>query len=55
MSRNARQRAVERSFVAPSRVLEMVKTRRAVTLPFLDANRSYHLFLDKVKWISWLR
>jgi hypothetical protein len=49
MSQHARQRAAERSSVAPSRVLEMVKTRHAVTLPFRAANRSYHLFFDKVK------
>jgi hypothetical protein len=51
MSQHARQRAAERSSVAASRVLEMVTTRQAVTLPFRDANRSYHLFLDKVRMI----
>lgn len=49
MSQHARQRAVERSSVAPSRVLEIVTSRRAVMLPFRDANRSYHLFLDRAK------
>lgn len=49
MSQHARQRAAERSSVAPSRVLEMVTTRHAVTLPFRSANRSYHLFLDRMK------
>ncbi|RAR47993.1 hypothetical protein C7401_15434 [Paraburkholderia unamae] len=49
MSLHARQRAVERSSIAPGRVLDLVTTRHTVTLPFRDAARSYHVFFDKVK------
>lgn len=49
MSQHARQRTVERSSVAPSRVLEIVTSRRTEMLPFRDANRSYHLLLDRAK------
>jgi hypothetical protein len=49
MSDHARQRAYERSSLAPSRVYELIASRQAVLLPFSSANRSYHLFFDKVK------
>ena len=49
MSPHARQRAVERTSLAPSRVLELIATRHAVTLPFRASNRSYHLVLDAEK------
>lgn len=49
MSPHARQRTVERASIAPSRVLELVSMRRAVTLPFRASNRSYHLIFDRDK------
>ncbi|MGF6408775.1 hypothetical protein [Paraburkholderia sp. MM5482-R1] len=49
MSPHARLRAIERSSLAPSRVLELVARRHAVLLPFRAANRSYHLLYDRKK------
>ena len=48
MSAHARQRAYERSSLAPSRVYELIASRQAVVLPFSDANRSYHLIFDNI-------
>ncbi|MDH6147240.1 MULTISPECIES: hypothetical protein [Paraburkholderia] len=47
MSPHARLRAIERSSLAPSRVLELVARRHAVLLPSRAANRSYHLLYDR--------
>lgn len=49
LSPHARQRTIERSSIAPSRVLGLISSRRALLLPYRDHNRSYHLLFDKEK------
>jgi hypothetical protein len=49
MTPHARQRTLERSSLAPSRVRQLVTTSHALSPPFRAGNRSHYIFFDNVK------
>lgn len=46
LATHARERVLERTAMAPSRVQELIATHKAVLLPWQSGNRSYHLLFD---------